>query len=280
MKTYIDLQKLLFTKNLIKLSKNIPSEPVSPVKSLKRKSEDFLTPIAKKIYNVTSPRSKSFVLEELQRDTTKIECIEKNSIDPDFQYKMENNGLGFFMENIVSFYGKCPGCNQNRLCKYASSNVPVVDLVCTNTDFHLKNNSCFLYQLKISLGNDYFSLKKQTISVGSKKYGEIVHGINGNSDRKMIVPGYICIQLQKTSLQEYNICHKKSFVLVPDYNNMTEDLYYKYTGTKNRYGSDIITWNAAMVNVHELHSVFDLQNIGYEHFNEDLIDNHYKNLLD
>lgn len=278
----IDIHKLynlFFASDLIKLDKPI-AEPRTPPK--KKVLGPILTPTSKKIYDATSPRSKPYILQDLQANTAAIEYRESLEDDPDYQEKLENNGLGFFMENFVSHHGICPVCGEHSLKKYAYSNIPVVDLVCINTDYHLKNSACFIFQLKISLTNDYFNLKNQTIVVGSRVYGEPAHEVSGKEDllHKLIVPGYICIKLYPIAgdVQAYNIDHRNSFVLVPDYNNTANNYYYQYTANLSRFGKNIISWNSAMVKTINLKNIINNTNIGYEFFNETAIINPYSGL--
>ena len=243
--------------------------------------EPELTPISKKIYDAATPRSKPYVLQELSRDNAIVESYndKENAVDPDYEEKMENNGLGFFMENIISVYGRCPVCGESMLKKYAESNVPIVDLVCVNHEYHLREEKCFLYQLKISLTNDYFSLKDGKIAVGSKAYGEPTHVVKGTADlhNKIVVPGYICIKLypKDANRQIYDIDHRNSFALVPDYSNVSDENYYQYSEAINKYGKNVIKWNPSMVKTVALKSVIDKNNIAYEVFNEQIIPNPY-----
>ena len=274
------LYELFFGKKLVNLSK---LEPKTPTKA-PRPVENILTPMSKKIYDATSPRSKQYVLEDMLADTKAIEEkeLKEELSDPDYLEKMENNGLGFYMEKFVSVYGLCPVCGERTLRPYSQSNVPVVDLVCINKDFHLKNDACFIFQVKISLTNDYFSLAKQTISVGSIVYGEPAHMHKGTDHikEKVVVPGYICIKLYShaTELQTYLVDYRNSFVLVPDYNNTNPDYYYKYIDVLNKYGKSIITWDQTMVDAIEFKNILTMPKIVHEYFSEEVIDNPYANL--
>ena len=68
---------------------------------------------------------------DLLSDNAEIEANENKmfDLDPDYQQRMENNGLGFFMEEYICVYGYCPVCNQPTLKKYQQTNIPVVILM-------------------------------------------------------------------------------------------------------------------------------------------------------
>lgn len=268
------LYNLFFHKNLIVLSKNIPQSP--PPKSNK---PIIVTPMTKMILSTLTPNSREFMRRDLQADTEIIEKMEKIELenDPDYLEKMANSGLGFYMENFISYYGVCPVCKEYTLRKYFHSNVPVVDFVCVNKDYHLKTNTCFLFQLKISLGDEYFSLKRQTISIGSRRYGELPHTVKGNDniDYKRIVPGYICLKLIPREMQNYQIDVINSFIIVPDYNNMSNRSYYEYLPYTDKYGKDIITWHSNMFIMLLIGDILTTLNVTHEFFSEMIIENPY-----
>ena len=280
------IYEVFFGKKLIELTKiasdiisNIPNQPNKP----NQPNQLPLTPVSKAIYDKTSPRSKPYILQEMLADDTLID--EKlDLLDPDYQEKMENSGLGFFMENFVAMYCHCPVCGKQTLKKYAHSNVPVVDLVCTNKSYHLANNKCFLFQVKISLTSNYFSLANKKIIVGSKTYGELVNQTKGTNSiyQKIIVPGYICIRLYKAdpTLQIYSIDHRNSFIIVPNYQNESDKLYYKYLDEPGLYGKNVITWDNSMVDTLPFNKITSINKIDYEVFTEVEISNPYANLID
>lgn len=275
-----NLYTIFFGRELVKLSQHQPKTPT------KAKPEpDILSPMAKTIYQATSPRSRSRILKEMQANVKAIERQEKKGelIDPDFQEKMENNGLGFFMENFLSVYGMCPVCGENTLRKYLHSNVPVVDLVCVNKDYHLKNNKCFLFQVKISLTDEYFSLTNHKITVGSKTYGAPAHLHKGTDSMldKLVIPGYICLKLneKKGDVQTYNIDHRNSFVLIPNYQNLTEDYYYEYLDEPHKFNKNVIRWNPNMVDTFSVDKVTKANIVHYEIFSEEPLTNPYQFLI-
>lgn len=262
------LYNLFFKKKLVVLSKNLPQSPV-PNRILPKD----LTPMTKMIVSNLSPYSRKLMLEDISNDDKEILDLEN---DPDYLEKMENNRLGFYMESFMSYYGLCPVCKQNTLRKYAQSNVPVVDFVCINKDYHIKSNTCFLFQLKISLNNQYFSFRQQTISIGSKKYGEIPHSIKGNGIKK-IVPGYICLKLISKEMQTYKIDTQDSFIIIPNYLDNSNKSYYEYMPYLDKYGKNVITWNPTMFITPLVEDIIPLH-INHEYFTETQIDNPYSEL--
>ena len=191
------------------------------------------------------------------------------------------------MENIVSFYGTCPVCGQKSLHKYQNSNIPVVDLVCTNLRYHLVEDKCFIFQLKISLTTDYFNKGKQIIAVGSKIFGEPSHlvSVKAEIENKIVVPGYICIKLyrDRDNIQTYHIDKNNSFVIVPkysvpNYQNKSDNNYYRYLDSTNKYGKHIISWNNFICDLYDIDIVINLQTITFEVFNEEVIQNPYNKL--
>jgi hypothetical protein len=279
------LENIFFGKELIILTKN--ENPVTPKKSRNILLEQpvDLTPVSKSIYDTLTPISQDKMRQDFIRNDIVVETLEEKQyeLDPDYQEKFENGGLGFYLENYISYYGLCPVCGEKTLCKYRSSNVPVVDLVCINTDYHLSENKCFLFQVKISLNNSYFNLDHKKISGGSIKYGEIPHTLEGTSDtnKKYLIPGYICLRLEEhtTDIQTYLINHNASFVLIPDLNNKSNQFYYQYLQDKNFFGKNLITWNGSMVSTKPLNTVLNGGRIKEYVFNEEVIDNPYQQLL-
>jgi hypothetical protein len=273
------LYDLFFGKDLVILSKNEPKSP-----PISRCSITPVTPISKMLLELVSPESKGKYLKGLRSDDIYIEQLEKKNerLDPDYEEKMENNGLGFYMENFVSWYGLCPICKRFTLRKYICSNVPVVDYVCINYEYHLSTNTCFLFQLKISLTEGYFSFQKQTISIGSRRYGEIPHTVKGTNNMitKRIMPGYICIKLNRTQeSQIYTIDDQNSFILIPNYYNSSDIFYYEYLSETDKYGKDIITWNPSMFTISGIKTILNTPRVNYEVFEEIPIKNPYIDLI-
>lgn len=251
--TIEDLYNIFFKKELLNLY--LDNQPIvsTPIKKVPLPLN--LTPFSKIILDHTSPNSKEYMLKELIKDNEKLKSLELNDDDPDYLNKIENNYLGFFMEDFISINGLCPVCNQPTLRKYSSSTIPVIDLICINYYYHLIQNECFIFQVKISLNNSYFNLKNKNISVGSKRFGEIAHSINGIDllKNKFIVPGYICLQLTDLSNRSYLINYSKSFILIPNYMNELDQPYYSYV-KKNFFNKDVITWNSKLVDIVDINN--------------------------
>lgn len=275
------LYKLFFSKGISEISIDAPMTPPSKTSTIFQ----MFTPMSKIIYESVSPASQTRLIKEFQQNNIELANIEKKEekLDPDYQEKMSNNGLGFYMEDFVSNYCMCPVCGQFMLRKYTHSNVPVVDIICTNSKYHLEKNECFIFQIKTSLSEYYFSEKNHSIVVGSKKYGEPAHIHTGSEDitTKIVMPGYFCIKLNRSidQSQSYTIDSKNSFIIIPDYHNKTNDFYYQYTGKTNRFKKDIIQWNPLMFIRKKLSDITLVTNIEYEVFREDELKNPYSNLI-
>jgi hypothetical protein len=267
-----DLAKIFFTKNLVELDKTPPKTPPRGEPSV----DSSLTPLSKAIYDTLTPKSKEPMLQLMRMDDLITQEAEMS--DPDYVEKFENGRLGFFMEEYISYYGFCPVCGQKSLKKYDHSNVPVVDLVCINRDYHLMSETPFLFQVKISFTNLYFDLNEKIITIGSKTYGYNAHMVKGTSPQlqKFICPGYICIKMNSVNLQDYVVDYRNSFVLLPDYHKQNPTYYYKYLKSdfKNQ-----ITWNSSMTSVQPLTKVITENRITYSVFGEEIIKNPYSDLV-
>lgn len=259
-----DLYNLFFGKKLVesvKCGTAVQRRIIVTNQILNSDPVTQLTPISKIIYSAASPRSRPALLSELTRDNLVIDKLELKAeyADTDYTEKMENNGLGFYMEDYVAHYCHCPVCGEKTLRKYADSRIPVVDLICTNHQYHKEHHACCIFQVKISVATNYFSLKNRSISVGSAAYGKLAHGVQTSSEisKKMVVPGYICISLNRDSqiVQSYKIDTRNSFVLIPDYEyDEDAETYYSY-GPTNYFGKDTITWNRDAVETMTLRSI-------------------------
>ena len=271
------------TKENLPETQTIPQTPPAP-KSKKRLMEDMLSPEGKKIYKSASTPDKSRLLADLLADTRTVEEIEMKEYENDSDYleKLENNGLGLYMESFISNYGICPICKQKTLRKYSASNMPVVDLICVNKAYHTTNNSCFLFQVKTSLSDIYFNKKENYITVGSKKFGYNSHIVKGNSSdvNKTLVIGYICLFLDQNMMDnnKYKINKSKSFVLVPDLQKKLDEYYYEYI--MEFMGKNRIKWNNNLVSTNDinvcLNNIVDIDTT--QIFNEEVISNPYMNL--
>lgn len=255
---YIDtkiLYELFLTKPLREVTKSgdfdfeeqliMPDVPKTPTMTA--------TPFTKMILGALGTEEREGMLDEFKKDDNTINLLEgiDAESDPDYLEKLENNKLGFYMEDFVIYHMKCPVCHKaGTLKKYSVPNMPVVDIVCTNTDDHIdhkaKTVKCFLFQIKIKVGDsNYFDGLNKKISVGSKKFGFNAHNVSGNQKlwRKCVVPGYICLTLDQKTDTTYIIL-PRSFVVVPDYNDKRPTTFYNYLDEKGYRGRDQIRWSS------------------------------------
>lgn len=236
----------------------------------------ILSPMTKLIYNSVPQEDRNKLLEDIILDNNYIEQLDDN--DPDYIEKLANNKLGLYMEDFVCYYMKCPICRSKTLRKYKINNMPVIDVICTNTQFHKNFNNIKFFQIKISVNsNSYFN--KQYILVGSKKFGFNCHEIMGNDTlkNKETLIGYICINLTEIKDGEYKINNKKSFILIPNITKNYPEYYYKYINNSNRFNHDAITWNKNLVNEFKLENLLDVTivNTNSIFFNSNMIVNPY-----
>lgn len=209
-----------------------------------------LTPISKLIYDSVSSAEKDRLIKDFQKDNISIDLLDLN--DPDYIDKLNNNNLGFYMEDFVCHHFKCPNCLQKSLKKYAINNMPAVDLICTNFEHHTKYGETFLFQIKISLDhNSYFSKHQEYILTGSKKYGYNCHEIfaNESADNKLLLINYICLELNQKSDNVYHIDKKNSFILIPDLKINTHNKYYQYDIQLGKFSRNKIKWNSNLVKI-------------------------------
>lgn len=218
-----------------------------------------MTPLSKMIYDSVSTNKKTWILRDMMADDNYISGID--DFDPDYLEKLENKELGFYMEDYVCHNMQCPVCNTKSLRRYNVKNMPVVDVICTNIDEH--EGKIKLFQIKTTLGHKYFDRKKQTLLVGSKKYGYMCHEISGRADmsHKNLLVGYICINMVELDDNKYKIDNRDSFVLVPDVKNKSDNNYYRYTGKKTHFGNEIIQWNPTMVNIYDINNFMENTNV-------------------
>lgn len=282
--TYIPIVKLyelFFTKPIsttILLNREHTPQPYQ-----QQQQQNLLSPMSKQIYQSAYTPDKPKLLQEFIKDDLAIETLEQQQYkdDPDYQEKLENGGLGFYMESFIAFHGLCPLCGQKTLRKYIRSNIPVVDLICINKSYHEANNSCFLFQIKTTLSDLYFNKSQQYIMVGSKQFGYNSHIVKGSDDikKKTIVIGYICISLDRNILDntKYKINKQKSFVLIPNLLNTKSENYYEYT--QSIMNKNVIKWNNNLVNMYNITNVLNVSDVNtMEIFNETFNVNPYNNL--
>ena len=209
-----------------------------------------LSPMSKAIYDNIPTVDKKPFLDALKLDNDIQEEFNEiyDNKDPDYQDKLANNRLGFYMEDFVVHHYKCPNpeCN-NKLLKYLAPNTPVVDLICSNKDYHLRTNTCFLYQVKTKVEqSNYFSKLDKYVTIGSPKFSEIPHQTLANDDikQKRLTIGYFCLALIKNPNSEtkYSIDSEESFILYPKLNEDNDNKYYNVYGLKPYRGRTAITW--------------------------------------
>jgi hypothetical protein len=139
------------------------------------------------------------------------------------------------MEYLMSAELICPVCKQKTLEMYNKSNMPVIDLVCKNTDDHTKHSNYFQVKTKLGKGSNYFSKENKYIHPGSIKWGKKVHDIT-TTDKDLLV-NYICICLDVLSEGDNSsIISTESFIILPD--KEQDGPYYEYIDNNRK-----ITWN-------------------------------------
>lgn len=226
MKSIDDIKDLFYKKQVVSVNEVEPIVTFErPIK--KPKIDNEMTPVSKSIYDeLTSDIERIKFKKLIKKDNEEIENIieEQDNEDPDYLEKLANNALGLFMEDYICRYGKCLVCGQKTLKKYVDPRMPVIDLVCDNDHW----DNIHFFQVKISLGTDYFNLKpKKVITVGSLNYGKPVHELQANNKNKTLLPGYICLKLNEKDDTRYTINNHESFCLIPDL-TANDGIYYSY----------------------------------------------------
>lgn len=216
----------------------------------------YLSPMSKLIYESVPDDDKERILKDLILDNEYIDKLDEN--DPDYIDKLQNNKLGLYMEDFVCHYIKCPVCHEKTLRKFKIKNMPVIDVVCINTEHHNKFLDTKFFQIKISVDNNYYFNQKY-ILVGSKKYGFNCHEIYGSDNilNKQTLIGYICLSLNEVKDNIYKISEKKSFILIPNISNHNSEKYYEYINYPNRFNHNVITWNKNLVYQISLKNLID-----------------------
>jgi hypothetical protein len=220
-----------------------------------------LSPDSKNIVMLESTGNRQALVYDIIKDNEKIEHVTKqlDAMDEDFSYTLPSE-VGNYMELWICVNIKCPGCRVGTLYKYISSNMPVIDVRCFNTEHDLLIHGPIFYQIKATerninfLGKKYFTRQpiqdypSGYIKVGSKTSGIFSHSITTTDtiDYKYISIGYICITYYYlANRRRINIDLLQSFVVIPNlsYNTRTRtnDYYYKYI--PNSLNMPIITFN-------------------------------------
>lgn len=285
-----NLKLLFYNSPIVKIeisdqkshSNTIPDVIMTPIKSTQHILPK-LTPMSKLIYDAVSTPEREQLLKDLQMDDIAIDSSNEDINDDDYKEKWENSKLGFYMENWVAYHLICPVCKKHSLKKYYHTNIPVVDLICDNYNADEHNNilSCKLFQVKIQLGDTYFSKKYKFISIGSVNKGYNAHVISPAflSNHKKIIIGYICLTLNELQPNKmYKIDNNKSFVLLPNLqvdhtNQFYTTQYYKYISSQTKFNKPTITWNDNLVQTLEISEIFKPRIIDSNTDNKNTVNN-------
>lgn len=233
----------------VELVNNTNLQNANITEQLFKFSPSSLTPFAKAIYNSANTEERLTLLDGFNDDQI---YIDKHSDKNDEIYNelLTNSKMGFYMEDYVCEKIRCPMCG-DKLYKFAISNMPLIDMICTNALRHSTNKECYLWQVKTTVDNDtYFNKLENYITIPNNRYSDMIININTTSSNhhKEIQIGFICIHLQQHNVDEhkYTIIKNKSFVLIPNINLIGPTLtYYEIMlRLKNKL---IIKWNQLSV---------------------------------
>lgn len=290
MKYYVSKNKLynLFTKSelvktkIVKESRKRKRTVPNFTNNNNNNNRTILSPLSKKIYDSIDDTDKEYFLIDLIKDNKYLDLINDDIDDDDYLEKMENNMLGFYMENFVCHHIKCPSCHQYTLMKYSIKNMPVIDVICSNKDYHDNNEDVKYFQIKVSVNNNNRYFNNKYIVVGSKKYGYNCHEIYGSEkmNEKRTLIGYICLYLDSFSDNKYKINRNSSFVLNPIVNTSKHEKYYEYIdNTKIFFNRPIIKWNENIVKKLDLKKICNtwIVNTNTVYYDIELINNPYEN---
>lgn len=231
----------------------------------KRKIEEYgFSPQAKKVLDAYTPITRKYLEEDFLEDDSRLLKLENKQEEKDESFEFyENKEVGVFLEKWICANLTCPGCS-GKLVKYASSNMPVVDIMCSNKEHDAKFGPKY-YQVKSTESNNwfgnhkYFSLKDKYIKVGSTRFGKLSHEVTlGDEENKKIVIGYICIEYvySPNSARSININMKKSFFVIPDLTKIPssddekKERYYEYLDNLENPKIPIITFNDKICDIY------------------------------
>jgi hypothetical protein len=251
---FIKQQKLLYilftNSNLLELAQvggvAVKSQPkikkvIEPSKILQTpkrnikmssKLKDYELNLTPSITEFISPRSRDWIERDFENDDEIIQKLEamQEIIDPAYvQY--ENYGVP--IEAWISNNMLCPCCNEKSLRRYANPNTPVIDVICINPN-HTMVQGVRFFQIKASngslfMGKPYFIYggdpdDANTIHVGSRRFGKLVHSITPQSEpeEKKLIIGYICIRYDDISENSLRINLDRSFIVLPKYLQYSE----------------------------------------------------------
>ena len=210
----------------------------------KRKLEEYgFSPDAKRILAAHTPITRKYLEGDFLEDDMRLLRLEEKQEEKDESFEVyENKEVGVFLERWICANLKCPAC-LGKLVKYASNNMPVVDIMCSNKDHDAKFGPKY-YQVKsteqgkLHMGQPYFSLKDKYIKVGSTRFGKPIHEVTlGDEENKKILIGYICIEYiypDRNNMRRITINMNTSFFVVPDLTKVPANdderrkSYYKY----------------------------------------------------
>ena len=258
-----------------------------------------LSPDSKNIVMLESTANRQALVYDIIKDTEKINqvTLELDAMDEDFSYTLPSE-VGNYMELWICVNMRCPGCRVGMLYKYISSNMPVIDVKCFNTEHNLLNHGPCFYQIKATernvnfLGKKYFTRKpiqdypSGYIKVGSKRAGVYSHSITSADtiDNKYISIGYICITYYYlTNKRRINIDLNESFVVIPNLSyysrTRTNDYYYQYI--PNSLNMPLITYNPnkEIVNVLTFTELINRDDYSKGIFKNINLDKQYKTII-
>ena len=177
----------------------------------------------------------------------KAKAKTETETDPDYRLPPLDREIGIFLEFYLCINLPCPICG-GELWKYSNPSQPVIDLYCSNEE---KPHAVKFFQVKARNKDStykYFDIPNNYISVGSYRFGVLVHSIkpsdlidNEKTDSalyrsKDALIGYICIEFTFNE-EKYNITidRNKSYIIIPNTLLVispdtlpADDWYYKY----------------------------------------------------
>lgn len=160
----------------------------------------------------------------VEADDTAIERL--NAFD-DVEYvnMSRPSEIGRMVERIVSAYVPCPVCGARSLALFANPNMPVFDAVCLNALRESHGPRPFLFQIKASVTNHYFTDDAlPVIAVGSKAMGQHFH-----QEANEYTPGYILVKVAQNDANAKNTLRIVSMRAVLPVREKKEDCVpYRY----------------------------------------------------
>jgi len=222
------LYELFFKSDLVNISIVNNPTPKREIYQSSIKTKQY-TPISQRLLEYATTGEKERLLNDLDEDDKQIGLLSRKELldDPDFIEKLDASALGFYMETFLCYHGICPLCKQKTLKKFKDCSIPAIDFICVNPE-HFKNNECFLYQLKTSIGTDYFDASH--IKVGSRKFGNLSNSLTGlsNEFEKKLAIGYICLKLNDLLDGNFSINKRSSYCVIPNLKLTLGEQYYQY----------------------------------------------------